>query len=418
MSEQSYKFHCCGNEPGDEKNRTNEPSNNFTRRNFVSTMGVATASLLAAACSKSSNPFSNTSTPTGEPVAPPSGSQANRTTATTSKVAVNDVNNYDPATLKANIQASIEALGGLDDILPKGGTVGIKLNMTGGAGNAKNAERTFGLAATELYWTHPAVLQAVGELFKDAGAGRIIVVEAIYDEESYTRWGYDDVVNYLGAEFYDINKKAPYADFKELVVPTPLGYNATLLQNGVLHDFDCFVSLPKVKRHYGAGVTNVMKNMIGSVPLSVYQKNGAWREKLHSPSATAKSNSYEGFKNLVRTIVDLNKIRPIHFGVGDAIMTADSGEGPWNQGFEPIEYHTLITSKDPVANDSVGTTLMGWDPMAADQDGPFSSASLPGNWAGTDNYLRIAAEAGLGIHDIEKIEVINATPNTRVDKRG
>lgn len=412
-----HEFHGCGHDSGTEE-LAHVAHKHVTRRNFVSTVGVATAAMLAAACSKSSNPFSNSTASTKQPVTPPSGSKAGAAGATTSKVAVSDVNNYDPYTLKANIQSALEALGGLDDILPKGGTVGIKLNMTGGAGNAKNAEKKYGIAATELYWTHPAVLQAVGELFKDAGAGRIIVVEAIYDRESYTRWGYDDVVNYLGAEFYDINKKTPYDDYKEIPVPNPLGYNTSLLQNGVLHDFDCFVSLPKVKRHYGAGVTNVMKNMIGSTPLSVYQKGGAWREKLHSPSATAKSNSYEGFKNLVRTIVDLNKIRPIHLGVADAIMTADNGEGPWNQGFEPIEYNTLITSKDPVAADAVGTSLMGWDPMSADKEGPFASSSLPGSFPGTDNYLRIAEEAGLGVHDLEKIEVIDATLNTRVAKHG
>jgi len=411
-------FYRCSHECGDTEAPNSHEANKFTRRNFISTAGVAAASLLAAACSKGNNPFAESSSINKTPAAPPSGTNKSGATEASSKVAVSDINTYDVPTLKAHIQAGIEALGGLDDILPKGGTVGIKLNMTGGAGNAKNAEKSFGIAATELFWTHPAVLQAVGELFKDAGAGQIVVVEAIYDRESYTRWGYDDVVNYLGAQFYDINKKTPYSDFLEIPVPNPLGYNTSLFHNGVLHDFDCFISLPKVKRHYGAGVTNVMKNMIGSTPLSIYQKSGAWREKLHSSSATAKANNYEGLKNLVRTIVDLNKIRPIHFGVGDAIMTADNGEGPWNHGFTPIEYNTLIVSKDPVANDAVGTSLMGWDPMAADKEGPFAVSSLPGNWTGTDNYLRIAEEAGLGVHDLEKIQIIDVTPNTRVETHG
>ena len=343
------------------------------------------------------------------------------------KVATNAINNYDPYTLKLNIQSAFDKLGGLNDICPQGGTVGIKLNMTGGASAAKNVEREFGIAATELFWTHPAILQAVGELFKDHGAGRIIVVEAIYDLESYVRWGYQDVVNYLGAEWYDINKKAPYGDFMDITVPNPLTHRDTLAHNGVLHDFDCFVSLPKTKRHYGAGITNSMKMMIGSVPLSVYKKGGAWREKLHSGPNGENANSYEGLASLVRTIVDLNKIRPIHLAICDAIKTADNGEGPWNSGFEPIEYDTLITSKDPVAADAIGTQLMGWDPTAADTEGPFSYKSLPSRWGkseatgeymGTDNYLRIAEEQGLGIHDPAQIQVIDATINTRVEMHG
>ncbi len=414
MKDGNPSCHGCYPSPQEQENERHPVS----RRKFVSTMGVATAALLAAACSKDGNPFADSSGPSRQPTTPPRGSRIGEAGDLSAKVAVNSVNNYDPYTLKANIQAAIEALGGLADILPSGGTVGIKLNMTGGASSAKNAERKFKVAATELFWTHPAVLQAVGELFKDAGAGRIIVVEAIYDRESYTRWGYDDVVNYLGAEFYDINKKAPYSDFLEVTVPNPLTYRDTLVQNGILHDLDCFISLPKVKRHYGAGVTNAMKNMIGSTPLSVYQKSGAWREKLHTSADGSKANNYAGYKSLVRTIVDLNKIRPIHFAVCDAIMTADNGEGPWNQGFEPIAYDTLVASKDPVAADAVGTSLMGWDPMAADKDGPFANSSLPGSWAGTDNYLRIAEEEGLGYHDLSKIEVIDATVNTRVEQHG
>ena len=389
-----------------------------SRRKFVSAMSAATAGFVAAACSKSSPVSPEQSTLEKTPAAPPSGGKAGSSSQDMSDVATATLNTYDPALLKASIQSSIEKLGGLGDICKPGDTVGIKLNMTGGEGSAKSAERNFGISATELYWTHPEILRAVAELFKDAGASRIIVVEAHYDWESYVRWGYQDVVNYLGADYYGLNEKAPYSDFIKVDVPNPLTHWDHYYHNGALYDFDCFVSLPKTKRHYGGGITNAMKNMIGSVPLSVYQLDGAWRAKLHSVDTNQDTNSYEGFKNLVRTIVDLNKIRPIHFTVGDAIKTADNGEGPWNHGFEPIEYNTLITSKDPVAADAIGTTIMGWDPMAADRRGPFGNSSLPGNWAGTDNYLRIAEEQGLGFHDVSKINVIDASIDTRVKVRG
>jgi len=391
-----------------------------TRRRFFRASCLATAGLLAGACSRSKNPLG----PAGEanslagPVPPVPGGPLGGSNGASSIVAVASTNSYDPATLKQNIQSSFEALGGLSDIVKSGDTVGIKLNMTGGEGSASKSVRDYGVDATELYWTHPEILKAVAELLKDAGAGRIVVVEANYDTPSYTDWGYKAVVEYLGAEYYNLNNKKPYSDFVKVNVPNPLTHWDYYYHNGVLHDFDCFVSLPKTKRHYGGGMTNAMKNMIGSVPLSIYQTSGAWRAKLHSADNGSQTNSYTGFKNLVRTIVDLNKIRPIHLAVCDAIMTADNGEGPWNQGFRRARFDTLITSKDPVAADAIGTTLFGFDPTCADRTGPFCNASLPGDFAGTDNYLRIAEEEGLGVHDPDRIQVVDATSTSHVEKEG
>ncbi len=389
----------------------------ITRRRFFRAAGLATAGIMTGACSKNPMGPEGQSKLLQQPVSPVSGGQLSPGGAS-SKVATASVFNYDYQSLRENIQSSMEALGGLGDIIKSGDTVGIKLNMTGGAGTARKTPKDYGKDATELYWTHPEILKVVGELIKDAGAGKILVMEANYDWDSVTKWGYKNVVDYLGAEYIDLNSPDPYGDFVEKAVPNPLTHWDYYYHNGRFYDLDCFVSLPKTKRHYGAGMTNAMKNMIGSVPLSKYKKSGAWRAKLHSADDGGDTNSYTGFKNLVRTIVDLNKIRPIHLAVCDAIMTADNGEGPWNNGFTPISFNTLITSKDPVAADAIGTTLFGYDPTAADKSGPFHNSSLPGNYAGADNYFRIAEEQGLGIHDPAKIEVVDATVNTGVADRG
>ena len=333
----------------------------------------------------------------------------------TSQVARATLDNYDPAQLKATIQASLEAIGGISDLIRTGDTVGIKLNMTGGEYQAIKSDRDFGINAVETMWTHPEILRAVGELLIDAGAGRILVFEANYDWPSVTDWGYLDVVQALGAEYIDLNSADPYQDFAEISVDNPLNHWTSYYHNGALHDVDCFISLPKFKRHVGAGITGAMKNLIGSVPLSKYQKSGAWREKLHSKDNLTSSNSYEGLKNLVRTIVDLNRIRPVHLTVSDAIKTADHGEGTWISGFAPYSLNALITSKDPVAADAVGTVLFGFDPMSADKEGPFAPDSIPAGFAGTDNYLRIASEQGLGNYDPDQIEGIDATVSTAVE---
>jgi uncharacterized protein (DUF362 family) len=379
-----------------------------TRRDFIRTAGLTAAGLLVHGCTRSLN-GPHTGSDILKPGDGPGSLQA------TSQVAKATLDNYDPEQLKATIQASLEAIGGIGDIVKTGDVVGIKLNMTGGDVQAIKSERDFGVNAVETMWTHPEILRAVGELLIDAGAGRILVFEANYDWASVTNWGYLDVVQALGAEYIDLNSADPYQDFAEITVDNPLTHWTSYYHNGALHDVDCFVSLPKFKRHVGAGITGGLKNMIGSVPLSKYKKSGAWREKLHSKDNLTSSNSYEGLKNLVRTIVDLNRIRPAHLTVSDAIKTADNGEGTWINGFKPYSLNTLITSKDLVAADAVGTMLFGFDPMSADKEGPFAPNSIPAGFAGTDNYLRIADEQGLGNHNPYQIEVIDATVSSAVE---
>ena len=387
----------------------------ISRRRFISATGLSTAAILAG-CSKMSTAPEKTAAAHKSPVNPPAGTQLVNNTETLATVATNSINTYDYSTLRANVESAINALGGLEDICPKGGTVGIKINLTGGQSSVEQAIKKFGLEPQDLYLTHPTIMQIVAELFKDAGAGRIIFVEAINDYETVNRYPYKDVIEYVGAELIDLNFKQPYNDFVEKSIPSPVSKFEKLTHHGILYDLDCFVSLPKMKRHYSAGITNAMKNMIGSTPKTAYNGGSGYRSDFHK-SASGKGN-YEGNKNLVRTIVDLNQIRPIHFAVCDGILTADNGEGPWNTGFTPIEHDTLVCSKDPVAADVISTLAMGYDPNADDKKGPFAAASLPGNFSGTDNYFRIAQEVGLGICDLDKIAVVDATVNTHVEKRG
>ncbi|MDZ7315844.1 MAG: DUF362 domain-containing protein [candidate division KSB1 bacterium] len=407
----SEKKNCHGPFHRNEKGK----SDGLSRRQFVAALGAAAAGITAAACSRASLPLEPNVSAAKGPLVPPTGSLG-RQGGHLAQVAVCDVADYSYQALRANIQSAVEALGGLSDICKPGDVVGIKLNMTGGDSNAKNCPKRYGVKATELYWTHPEILRVCMELFRDAGASRIIVMEAIYDNESYQKYGYRDVVEELGGDFVDLNKKSPYGSFKEVPVPSPLGRWDRYYHNQALHELDCFVSLPKAKRHYGAGVTHSLKNMVGSIPLSIYTnyndgKEGAvggYRASMHEM----------GWPTLVRNFLDICRIRPIHFAINDAIMTADNGEGPWNQGFTPARYNKLIIGKDPVAVDSISTQVIGWDPMVGDFEGCFSQDSLPGEFSGTDNYLRIAQEAGMGIYDVNLINVINATASTRVVKRG
>lgn len=399
-----------------QQSENNEHKHSVSRRKFVTAVGVATAGVVAGACTRGSNPMDPTSTEVKNAAMPPSGLPAAGGAANV-PIALNTVDTYDYAMLKQNIESAVDKIGGLSDICKPGDTVGIKLNMTGGSANADRCPSRYGEEATELFWTHPTILQICMELFKDAGAGRIIVMEAIYDQKSYYGYGYSNVVEAVGGEFVNLNRKDPYADFVKVDVPTKLGRWDQYYHNGALHELDCFVSLPKAKRHYGAGVTHSLKNMVGSIPLSIYTHYRDGEEG--SEGGSRQSMHEKGMPTLVRNFLDICRIRPIHFAINDAIKTADNGEGPWNEGFKPARHNKLIIGKDPVAVDSVSTQVIGWDPMVGDFEGCFAGDSLPGNFSGTDNYLRIAQEAGMGVYDLAQIDQIDATVgDTRVVVKG
>ena len=284
-------------------------------------------------------------------------------------------------------------MGGINDIIGAGDKVAIKINLTGGTSAIDLL--TGGVDVRESVWTHPEVIRAVGELIIDCGvnAEDLYIVEAIWDAASYETYGYSDVQQSLGAQLIDLNSEAPYADFIDKEVGEDYFYYTFFKLNQTLADINVFVSIPKMKQHYEAGVTHTMKNLIGITPLHHYKMspNDGYRTALHFDGGNIRTH-------LPRSILDLNMARPIHLGVIDGIKNAEGGEGPWNWTFNPSEYNLLLAGKDPVALDSVASFLMGNDPEA-------DKFQLPGGDK-CDNYLLLAHQIGMGTNVISEIEIV------------
>jgi hypothetical protein len=186
---------------------------------------------------------------------------------------------------------------------------------------------------------------------------------------------------------------APYTDFIVKSTGSDYFFYDSFIFNGILDDIDVFVSIPKMKQHYTAGVTHSMKNLIGSTPLSYYQmpNQQGTRSKLHVEGGDAGSD-------LPRSICDLNMARPIHLAVIDGIKNAVGGEGPWNPTFEPHEDYYLLAGKNAVSTDSIASYIMGNDPEPAQllrPDGTFC-----------DNHLLLASQKGLGTNIMSEIELV------------
>jgi uncharacterized protein (DUF362 family) len=304
-------------------------------------------------------------------------------------VAIAQAADYDPGRLRQQLRLMLDALGGLGDVVRPGDRVAIKVNLTGGT----QAEPAAGVPAVESYVTHPQVVHALGELLRDAGARELLIAEAVYDQESYPSFGYEEVAKALDATLIDLNDPQPYSDFASM----PVGEGWFIYDHFAIHralaEVDAFVSVAKLKCHYECGVTLSMKNLIGLVPVTQYRLDGThwWRSALHGQANEIK-------RRLPRVILDLNRARPIHLAVIDGIKTAEGGEVP-RGSFHPVEPGVLVAGKNAVATDAVATAVMSFVPTVESPAAPF----LRG-----DNHLNLAHGLGLGTNHLEEIQVLGA----------
>lgn len=332
-----------------------------------------------------------TATPTPTHTTTPAPTATSAPVVRSPRVAIARASDYDPAVIHARLRDMLDGLGGLSDVIARGDRVAIKVNLTGGTAYAGPQ----GLSPMATYVTHPAVVRALGQLLRDAGARDLFIVEAVYQWASFTEWGCAAVAEDLGATLVDLNATAPYDDYAEVAVPGGSEVYGAFTLNRILTDVDVFVSVSKMKCHWTCGVTHTLKNLVGLVPAQFYrlEPHHGHRSAFHGPTeATA------GYR-VPRIIVELNRVRPIHLAVVDGVRTTEGGEGPWIQGLSPVAPGVLFAGKNAVATDAVATAAMGFEPTAAAMAAPFLRS---------DNHLALAHAAGLGPHRLEEIGVVGA----------
>lgn len=410
-------------EADQEQERLN--SRRVSRRRFLEMAGAAAAGLLISGCAPDAGSSDAGSPDTGDadtvarptpttgsvevapsPTAPPSTATAETAaevvveattappapTGLSSKVAIATAQEYDRQGIYDKVRDMFDDLGGLGDVIRPGDRVAIKTNLTGGLGNNGPA----GLSPMESFVTHPEVVRALGALALDAGAGEVLIVEAVYQWGSYTQWGYEEIAKDIGATLIDLNAPDPYDDFIDVSVPGGGEMYESYIFNPILQEIDVFMSASKMKCHWVAGVTHTLKNLFGLVPARFYQLNPqhSHRSEFHGPSDKTAG------QRVPQIITELNKSRPIHVALIDGVKSTEGGEGPWIQTFGPIAPGVLFAGKDPVATDAVATAAQGFDPTGPDYTVPYVRGR---------NHLNLAAAAGLGTNRLDEIEVVGAS---------
>ena len=154
----------------------------------------------------------------------------------------------------------------------------------------------------------------------------------------FSTLGYTRMAGDLGLELVDLNSLEQTRKVRSDCTRWPELYLPRLLDEVFL------LSVPVLKAHSLAGVTLTMKNMMGCVSPSHYQKGGCW----------GKSAFHE---QIQEAVFDLNRYRCPDFTLLDATIGMSKAH-LWGPHCDPPP-GLLAASADPVAIDSYGCTLLG-----------------------------------------------------------
>jgi uncharacterized protein (DUF362 family)/Pyruvate/2-oxoacid:ferredoxin oxidoreductase delta subunit len=262
-----------------------------------------------------------------------------------SLVAVVSCENYQPDRVGEAIKKGINLVGGVSCFADAGEKILLKPNLLVGDKPDKGAT------------THPLVLQAVGQVFKERGA-----LLSYGDspglgkpERAARQAGYQDAADIVGMQLADF-QTAVTVSFPEALLAKQL-----VLAAGAL-EADGIISLSKMKTHGFTRVTGAVKNQFGCIP-------GLRKAEYH-----VKMPDVYDFS---RILVDINRYLKPRLYIMDGIAAME-GNGP--RGGELIGMKVLLFSTDPIALDAVCCRLMDLNPE-------FVPTAKIGREAGLGTYL-------------------------------
>jgi len=213
--------------------------------------------------------------------------------------------------------------------------------------------------------TNPLVIRSLLELLKD-NANRVIVGESDGGNHSFTAdqafkgHGMHEICKETGAELVNLSTTPA-----EIVEDKIQGKSVTVeLPKLLLHDVDCFISLPVLKVHVMTTVTLSMKNLWGCYPDTM--------RGLHH-------------KDLSRKLTLITKSLNPQIVLIDGTYSLD-GHGPMYG--TPVKTNLILAANNPVVADALGSAVMGV---------PLSKVE----------HILLAEKEGLGTTDLSNVTINN-----------
>ncbi|MDY7080189.1 MAG: DUF362 domain-containing protein [Chloroflexota bacterium] len=312
------------------------------------------------------SPVPTTTTPTAAPtatstviptVAPPTDSGK---VVRARHAGVWDGDTLVPDAIRRMLAASITALTGLNDagaawasLFDPNERIAIKVNTI----------------RTSDFWTHAPLVMAVTECLQEAGVLAEQIV--IFDRDIYE----------LENASYPLNQDGPGVRCYGTDGNYTAGWtimDTDIRLSDILLNCDALINMPILKHHNHSGITFAMKNHFGA-----FDRPGFF----HRPLTGA-------------AMVELNGLPPIRdrtrLVIGDTLTVCPLSRGGWSQA---VTGDSILVSFDPVAHDAVGLQVLS-EAMVSEGYDPAAALDLAAHW------LASAAELGLGIGDLDDIELV------------
>lgn len=267
---------------------------------------------------------------------------------------------YDRENVQAAVDRCIELITGSEGLVQQGERVLVKPNLL------------MGIASKHAVTTHPAALSAVLEVIKEAGGQAEVGDNPMFQklEPTLRRCELLEPTKEGGAELADM------ATAQVIQGPAGRRFRRFEVTRSAL-EADLLINLFKIKAHGITGLTLSIKNLFGLLP-------GLDKSKWH-----LKAPSHPDMSSMIVDLFEAlqgsweGKTRVLHLCEG---VIGLEGEGP-GPGGVPKQVGVFAASFDAVAIDAVLARVVGFD------DDQVTTTAM-------------AAERGLGVADLDRIEIL------------
>ena len=218
--------------------------------------------------------------------------------------------------------------------------------------------------------THPQVVAAAIDVFREAGAEVAIgesPITGVKTLEAFAQCGIQAVADERKCPLIDMDARK----YVPVDIPDGIAIKQIKVCPEVL-EYDIVVSIPVMKMHMHTGATLAVKNMKGCL----------WRRSKVDLHMLPKIEGIEE-KSLNIAIADMASVLRPHLSLIDGAIGME-GLGP--SAGSAKELGAVVVGVDPFAADAVACELMG-----------ISAQDIP--------HLRMGAERGLGVIDLDSIAV-------------
>ncbi len=238
-------------------------------------------------------------------------------------VSIATVDGYELSGLRHAVIELLEPIGGMSAFIRHGDRVLLKPNML----SAKEPD----MAVT----THPALVQVVAELVREAGG-----VALIGDSPGFG--SFLRVAEKTGMCDAGRNSGATLVEFKEAVELQGSGMFRSIRLARDYFEADKIINLPKLKTHEMMTMTCAVKNLFGAV---IGTEKAGWHLKAGSSRIL-----------FARLLLEIYQIKKPVLNIVDAVYAME-GNGPGSG--DPIKLGLLIAGENPVAVDVIAGRLAG-----------------------------------------------------------